>query len=217
MNRIFYVLAIALLFSTSVACTNQVSGDQTNNIPTPTSPTPQPRPSTITDTISVEGEKQQITLNLYNKPGLPFTTYIPANSFVDETVSSGEGTAVWFYALQPDGKVNKNVYVQFFFPAEEALTLEGTRDRLLGENGLFTINKWQVINRSQAKEDSYPWAREKIVFRQQGNRNIVGTVFIGESDGKAFWAVLHYPAEFGDGFEPLADKILGNLEMKRQN
>jgi hypothetical protein len=39
-------------------------------------------------------------------------------------------------------------------------------------------------------------------------------VFIGEYNGKAFWAVQHYPVEFGDGFEPLAGKILSNLQLR---
>ncbi|MDM9380450.1 hypothetical protein QUB80_07005 [Chlorogloeopsis sp. ULAP01] len=208
MNKIFSIMsAIALIFSNG--CTVQVNPNPT---PTSTLPIVQPRANTITDTINVEGEKQKITLNLYKRAGLPFTTYVPANRFVDQTVSSGEGTAVWFYWLQPDCKPNKNVYVQFFFPGEK-LTLQQTTERLLGNNGLFAINKWQVTNRSQAQEDLYPWATEKIVFRQQGDRNIVGSVFVGEYNGRAFWAVQHYPAEFGDGFEPLARKIFSYLQL----
>ncbi|WP_256678115.1 hypothetical protein [Fischerella major] len=214
MNRILYSLAIALICGTSIACTEQVSSNQFNNNQPTTAVTSQSRPSTITDTISVEGEKQKITLNLYNKPGLNFTTYVPANRFVDQTVSSGEGTTVWFYTLQPNGKINKNVYVQFFFPGEQ-LTLKQVKQRLLAPKGLFAINKWQVVNSSQAKEDLYPWAKEKIVFRQQGNSNIVGVLFIAEYNGQAFWAVQHYPAEFGDGFEPLASKIFKYLQLRR--
>ncbi|MBD2434131.1 hypothetical protein H6G66_24260 [Fischerella sp. FACHB-380] len=215
MKRILYSLAIALIFGTSIACTEQVSSNQVNNNLPNTAVTFQSRPSTITDTISVEGEKQKITLNLYNKPGLNFTTYIPANRFVDQTVSSGEGTAVWFYALQPNGKINKNVYVQLFFPGEK-LTWKEAKQRLVAPKSLFAINKWRVVNSSQAKEDLYPWAKEKIVFRQQGNSNIVGVLFIGEYNGQAFWAVQHYPAEFGDGFEPLASKIFKYLQLRRQ-
>ncbi|WP_026732471.1 hypothetical protein [Fischerella sp. PCC 9605] len=219
MHKLFYLLAIALIFGTSVACTDQLSGGQANSNPPTTSPTstptPQPRPLTIADTISVEGEKQKITLNLYDQKGLPFTTYVPANRFIDQTVSSGEGTAVWFYALQPDSTPNKDVYVQFFFPSE-VLTLEEAKEKLLESNGLFATNQWQVINRSQVQEDLYPWAKEKIIFQQkgEGDRSIVGVVFIGEYNGKAFWAVQHYPVEFGDGFEPLAGKILSNLQLR---
>jgi hypothetical protein len=84
MNRILYSLAIALICGTSIACTEQVSSNQVNNNQPTTAITSPSRLSTITDTISVEGEKQKITLNLYNKPGLSFTTYILANRFVDQ-------------------------------------------------------------------------------------------------------------------------------------
>lgn len=217
-NPIRSFFAVTLILSTSVACTSQIPQNSTTNPSPGTTPTrspiqtPQTQPDTKTDTLSVEGEKREITLKLYDQTGLPFTTYIPADNFVDEIVASGEGTSVWFYFKKLDGNPNKEVYVQFFFPSQPT-TPENLKKQLLGNNGLFSSNQWQQVNQEQ--ENLYPWAREKIVFqKRQDNRNTIAAVFIGEHNGTAFWVAEHYPGEYGDGFAPLADKILTNLQLR---
>ncbi|NEQ26537.1 MAG: hypothetical protein F6K28_47415, partial [Microcoleus sp. SIO2G3] len=79
---------------------------------------------------------------------------------------------------------------------------------------LVASNRWQVVNPSE--EVPYSWAKERIVFREgMTSENIMGDVYIGESNGKAFYVITHYPAEYAEGFGPRADLILKNLQVSR--
>lgn len=218
---LFRFIPLVLLLSGLAACTPRfdnssaatpTSSVQTASSTSTTSATPTVRPTTKSDTIRVEGETRQITLLRYES--LRFTTDVPANYFVTDQVSSGEGSATWFYAKRPDGTANKDVYVQVFFPGSPT-TLKQLRQQLLGDRGLFIINGWRVTGGQ--KGNLYPWATEKITFDQRTNdRNIVGAVFLGQSGGRTFYVIKHYPGDYGDGFEPLAGKILSSLEIRPQ-
>lgn len=168
------------------------------------------KPVTKIDTISIEGEKTKVTLKLFDRANEIFTTYFPDKDFVAESGGSGEGTGARFY-YNVGGHQNKDVYVAMFFPAK-ATTLERMRQLVGQEHGMFPTNRWQVVNRT--KEVPYSWAKEKIVYRQHtGSQNLGGEVYIGEANGKAFYVITHYPAEYGDGFSPRADLILKNLQV----
>ena len=166
-------------------------------------------PTAQSATIRVEGETRQITLKQYKSTS--FSTSFPANDFVTDQVTSGEGSATWFYAKQPDGSLNKDAYVQIFFP-NHAATLEELRKLVVENRGLFLVNGWQVTGKE--KNNLYPWASEKITFEQRSqNRAIAGAVFLGQLNGRVFYALKHYPGDFGDGFAPLADQILSHLAV----
>jgi hypothetical protein len=168
------------------------------------------RPSTKTDTISIEGEKSQVTLKLYDELSQIFTTYFPENDFVVESASSGEGTGSIFY-YNVDGTKNKDVYVSVSFPTW-ANNTEQLERLLTAKGGLIQRNQWQMENRT--KDVPYSWAREKIVYTEPGSsQNVVAQVYIGEDNGKVFYVITHYPAEYGDGFAPRVDFILKNLEV----
>jgi hypothetical protein len=168
------------------------------------------QPSTKTDTMSVEGEKTEVTLKRYNQASEIFTTYFPEKDFVGESRNFGEGTGAWFI-YNVGGRQNKNVFVAMFFPAK-ATTLEELQQSAQ-ERRLLEANQWQLVNRT--KEVPYTWAKEKIVYRQRtGSQNIGGEVYVGEANGKAFYVITHYPAEYGDGFAPRANLILKNLQVK---
>lgn len=206
-------LASVLVFSTLIGCTFQ-SGDRIINTTAPSSPnltvTNQNNaqdPAFKTAVISVEGEKTQIPLQVYDAGVL--TTYYPAQDFVAESVASGEGTSARFYA-NFGGTKNEAAYVQIFLPNDTTTIKQLKQAWLEGDRGLFATNRWQVVN--STPDTSYPWVQEKIVFTQAEN-NITGVVYLGEQ-GKAFYVVMHYPAEYGDGFAPRADLILQNLEIK---
>jgi ABC-type Fe3+-hydroxamate transport system substrate-binding protein len=184
-----------------------------NNQPVQTADTKQEstRPSTKTDTISVEGEKSEVTLKLYNELSQVFTTYFPKDDFVAESRRSGADTGSTFY-YNVDGTKNKDVYVSISFPtwANNAEQLE----RLLTAKGeLIQRNQWQM--QSRTKDVPYSWAKKKIVYKQPGSsQNIIAEVYIGEANAKVFYGITHYPAEYGDGFAPRADLILKNLQVK---
>lgn len=167
------------------------------------------KPSTKTDIISIEGEKTQVTLKLYDKASGVFTTYYPEKDFIAQSRSLGEGIGTQFI-YNVGGHQNQNVFVALFFPTK-ATTLEQLK-QVAQQRGLIQPNQWQVV--TQTTEVPYSWAKEKIVYKKRASsHNLGGEVYVGEANGKAFYVVTHYPAEYGDGFGPRANLILQNLQV----
>lgn len=165
------------------------------------------QPPTKTSVIFIEGEKTAIALRLYDEYKNLFTTYFPNQDFLPEGVSSGEGTGARFIA-NFGGVRNNKAYVSVSF-LNSVKNLGQLRRFVNSKSGLLASNKWRVISRTQ--NTSYPWAKEKIVFRQ--GRDITGTLYLGQQNGKVFYVITHYPLEYGDGFAPRADLILRNLQV----
>jgi hypothetical protein len=165
------------------------------------------KPSTKTAVISVEGEKTTVSLKLYEEYKNLFTTYFPDKDFLTEGVSSGEGTGVRFIA-NFGGVKNNNAYVGISF-LNSVKNLGQLRRFVNSKSGLIASNKWRVVSRIQ--NTSYSWAKEKIVFRQ--GRDLTGTLYLGQQNGKVFYVITLYPIEYGDGFAPRADLILRNLQV----
>jgi hypothetical protein len=163
------------------------------------------KPSTKKATLSVEGQKTSITLKLYENPN--FSTYFPLEDFLAESSSSGEGQGVKFIA-NFSGKKNENAYVHVAF-LNNFQKYSQVSKFVNSKNGLIASNKWRVVSRN--KKTPYPWAKETIVFSQ--GKNNLGSIYIGEQKGKAFYVITHFPAEYGDGFVPRADLILRNLSV----
>ncbi|PIG92961.1 hypothetical protein [Gloeocapsopsis sp. IPPAS B-1203] len=205
-SNIFLLSITACSFPTIKNTNNSTSDINIRDLAQDTQPTDTQKTPTKTATIDIEGEQTTVSLQLYSHPF--FTTY-PTQDFLSESVASGEGTAVWFYA-NFGGTKNESAYVQFFFPGY-AKTLDQLKQNWIeGENGLLASNGWQIIE--VVGEVAYPWAKEKINFHQP-EKNIIGTVYLGEAEGNAFYVVTHYPVEYGDGFVPRANVILQNLEI----
>lgn len=213
-----YLLSLILLFSTSTACAPQVPDanrptqptvdDTRSETPNP-SPEQQSRPTT--KTVTDQWTQAQIPVKLYEQAGIPFTTYFPESDFIVENASSDEGTGVWFYS-QLEGKKYQSAYVHIFFPSSSS-TVEEMKNAVTGERGLMKTNQWQIIRTNQ--DVAYSWARERIDFEQGAQpQNIIGTVYIGEYNGKAFRVTEHFPADYGDGFAPRASIILKELQVR---
>jgi hypothetical protein len=163
------------------------------------------KPATKKATLYIEGEKSTITLKLYQNPS--FSTYFPSDDFLVKSSSSGEGQGVEFIA-NFGNKKNENAYVHFAF-LNNFQKYSQVSKFVNSKNGLISGNKWRVVSRT--KNTFYPWVKEKIVFSQ--GKNIVGSIYIGEQKGKAFYVITQFPAEYADGFTPRADLILRNLEV----
>lgn len=223
-NLVYWVSGV-LVLSTFTACASQAKTreDGVTNFPnstatttvsttnqTPSSNTQlksRPKKKTVTD----QWTQKPIPVTLFGAQGFPFTTYFPENDFVVETGASDEGMGVWFFS-KASGKKYASAYVHFFFPAKPT-TLAVMRRTVIGKRGLMETNKWKVRNRSQ--NVPYNWAKERIDFEQsQGNKSVMGTVYIGEYKGKAFRVTEHFPADYGDGFSPRASIILKELQVK---
>lgn len=214
--RFIHIIACTVLLVTSWGCTVPQSNQATSGNSTDSTATPidssynskSNRPETITATISIEGEETPINLRLYQEYSDLFTTYYPAEDFISEGVSSGEGTGVKFIT-NFDGQKNEDAYVSISF-LNSFQTIEQLRNFVRGESGLIASNKWEFVNQTQ--DASYPWAQEQILFRN--GQDITGVIYLGQQDNKVFYVVTHYPLEYGDGFIPRADFILKNLEVK---
>lgn len=165
------------------------------------------RPTTKTAIISIEGEKTTLILKLYAEYRNLFTTYFPDKDFLPEGVSSGEGTGVRFIT-NFGGTKNNNAYVSISF-LNSLQNLGQLRRFVNGKSGLIATNKWRVVSRT--RNAAYPWAKERIAFRQ--GRDITGNLYLGQQNGKVFYVITHYPVEYGDGFAPRADVILKNLQI----
>jgi len=89
-----------LILAASIACTLQAKR-QANPTresgaahPVTQAPVSKPQASPRTKTVKDEWTQEAITLQLYDREGIPFTTYFPARDFVVEDSSSDEGTGV---------------------------------------------------------------------------------------------------------------------------
>ena len=196
--------------STSSTSESQTATQTNQSARTAQNTTNSQKPSTKTDTLSIEGEKTQVTLKLYDKASGVFTTYYPDKDFIAQSRTLGEGTGTQFI-YNVGERQNQNVFVALFFPTK-ATTLEQLK-QVAQQRGLIQANQWQVVTRTT--QVPYSWAKEKIVYKKRGSsQNVIGEVYVGETKGKAFYVVTHYPAEYGDGFAPRADLILKNLQVK---
>ncbi len=186
-----------------------------SNAPTVASPVvslpPNGRPDTRVMPMTIEGTVVEMELNLFDKAPLPFTTYVPTQDFQSEVNESEQGTVSQFF-FSPKGKKDQTAYVQIFLPARQT-SLEEMRRLLLDESGLLASNRWSLVDRTNIV--SYSWASEKLIYQQKTDKqNFVGSIYIGDYKGRAFYALTHYPAEYTDGFEPRSTIMLENLQFR---
>jgi hypothetical protein len=171
----------------------------------------QDRPDTRVMPMTIEGKVIEMELELFDQQSLPFTTYVPTKDFENEVASSDQGTVAQFF-FSPTGKKDKAAYVQIFLPARYT-SVEDMRELLLSEQGLLATNSWQLVDRTDIV--SYPWAREKFIYQQRvEEQDFVGSIYIGDYQGRAFYALTHYPVEYVDGFEPRSTIMLENLQFR---
>jgi hypothetical protein len=164
--------------------------------------------------VNVEGKLTEIELKLFNQLPLPFTAYVPVKDFTSEVGSSEEGTGVRFY-YSPKGVKNEKAYIHIFLPAQDT-SVERVQALLIGDGGLLASNGWELIDRTNIV--SYAWAKEKLIYQQRASdQTFVGSIYIGEQNGKAFYAFTHYPIEYRNVFEPRSTIVIESLQFKEKN
>jgi hypothetical protein len=213
------LIAGALLFSktlepTAPPSTPISSSDPQGGVssPPPASPAQPVQPETRVTPISIEGQSIEVELQLFNQPSLAFTTYVPTKEFQTHIETSDEGLGARFY-YSPTGKKDENAYLYLYQPSSDNNSLEAVRQLILGDQGVMASNQWELGDRTDIV--SYPWAKEKLTYQQQTPNGLaVGAIYIGENQGKAFYVLTHYPAEYTDGFEPRSAVILENLKFR---
>ncbi|MDJ1180950.1 hypothetical protein PJF56_18995 [Roseofilum sp. BLCC_M91] len=172
-------------------------------------------PESKTETISVEGEPQEITLKLYQEDHIRVVTYYPENISV-RSACSHEGCGVSFELLQglsvsalpTDEPLRARVHV--FVPSANT-TLEELEAGVTGDWGVFASNEWQQQPSNGSL--SYPWETKNMNFFNY-EKNLLGSVHLGESEGQVFRVTVVFPGDMGDGFAPRANVILNNLQVK---
>jgi hypothetical protein len=216
-------LMVGVVLSLVAGCTTfQPKNNVSSNQPTATPPLEKPaspaegeplRPENRVIPISIEGHVIGMELKLFNQKSLPFTTYVPSKDFTSAVGSSGEGTGVRFY-FSPKGVKDEKAYVHIFLPAQ-AISVEQVQDLIVGEQGLLASNGWELVDRTDIV--SYPWAKEKLIYRQRINKKtFIGAIYVGEDNDKAFYALTYYPAEYSNQFEPRSTVMLENLQFRDQ-
>lgn len=180
------------------------------------SPVPD-RPEVTTKTITVEGEPLELTLRLFSDEAAPFTTYVPTAEFVTDVEPESDRTVVTFYA-NFGGEVNQEVFLQVVTPKTNSglLPLDQAEaslaEQIMGESGLLVTNSWQLVDYTDVV--IYEWAAEHIQFRSVlPNETITGHIYIGNYNNQEFYVLIHYPAEYAEGFDPRADIILEELKL----
>ncbi|MGB3208519.1 MAG: hypothetical protein WBB28_26330 [Crinalium sp.] len=211
-HKLYYLLAGVLVLAIAIPSVAVFQKDVTysSKPKTTLAKTETQKPPTKTGTIYVEGEKTQVTLKLYQQSSPKFSTYYPDKFFAPERVSSGEGTATYFY-VNTTGTKKTDAYVSFRF-LNFIKNLGQLKQFVDGKDGLIASNGWQVTGRTTKLP--YSWAKEKISFQQRkGNQFYLGNVILGQSQGKTFYVITYYPGEYGDGFSPRQNLILQNLQL----
>lgn len=161
--------------------------------------------------VSLENQMREVELRLFDHEALPFSTYIPVEGFTEQVEPGQTGIAARF-SFKSQGDRPDNAYVYFWVPKSD-LTVEAIQTQLLGTHGLLAKENWRMTDRTAVV--AYPWVKEKIVYEQQTAQGPQsGAIFIGEQDGKAFYAVTSYPLTERDRFESQAALILENLEFR---
>jgi hypothetical protein len=163
-------------------------------------------PDRKTMTVIVEGEPQTVTMQLYERPGVPLVTYYPPGMTTTEACDE-EGCFVSF-AYDDLGAA-----VFFLIPAEAEVASQA-EPYITGENGLLTGSGWSITGEHTSEAAlRYPWAKKLITF-QAADMQVVGAATLGEMDGQGFAAIEVLPPEAGDGFAPQANAILSEMRLR---
>lgn len=163
-------------------------------------------PATKPGTVFIEGEPMEINLHLFTAPEMPLYTYYPEGMIAESTCYE-ESCSIIFTGFEDLARV------AFFFPS--AMTdLAEMEAMVMGPTGLVYENGWQITGEyDEARYLPYPWVKKMLTFVDPVN-SALGSFYLGEANGRLFMVTVVFPAEFGDGFVPLANVIFENLQVQ---
>lgn len=130
----------------------------------------------------LEGMPEPVTMKLYSSPEgfpLPFQVYLPDN-FTTEALSSPTAETIRFSM----GEAQMSFVV---LPANTGRS----KAQSVAKASLGTAN-------IQSCRSSYGWQWECLYVAGKGAP--VSRVLLGEQQGRQFYFLISYPAEYGDGF-----------------
>lgn len=166
------------------------------------------RADSRTDTLRIEGVPEPITLRLFRADDdfpLPFTTYVPEE--MAASTDESEGTA--HFTAEFGGVRNEDAFIHLYvFPPdthlEEAVAL--AKGYKTGRG--IPVSRGIELIADELMPPHMDWAVQGFRFRYEGEDGVyAGTIGVGRHQDRHFMLLRHYPAEYGEGFEPRADLI----------
>lgn len=169
------------------------------------------RPESAAFVVGAEEETDTVRTELYQAPAdfpVRFSTYVPEDMHAETASSNGGGEAVRFV---PDSEAvrDRNAYVNVFVHPEGSTT----RDAEAFAEAFAASAGIPVGGGEKPPQPDFPrrysWSIAEFDFdtsTREGER-VLGTIAVGEHDGRAFHVVLQYPADLGDHFLPRAQLI----------
>ncbi|MBW3553538.1 MAG: hypothetical protein KY466_08510 [Gemmatimonadetes bacterium] len=170
------------------------------------------RPAAMTDTLMIEGSPQPLALRLFRTDDdfpLPFSAYVPEDMTRASEGDDEDGASVRFVA-EFGGVRNERALVHLFVhpvgtDPQQALAVVRAYEAAAGvpvSRGIEPLGESETLRRM-------PWADHAYVFRYQASGTwYLGTIGLGSHAGRLYHLVVHYPAEYGDGFGPRAAILL---------
>ncbi len=99
-----------------------------------------------------------------------------------------------------------------FLPAG-AQTAAEVEQFVVGPNGFMASNDWTAVQEATPPQKLfYPWVKKVITFST--DKEMMGEILLGETNGQGLRVTLLYPAEMSDAYWPAAKPILENLTFK---
>ena len=167
-------------------------------------------PQVSTTTSPSPGILAQANVVTYDDPVMAIATKYPSNMTVDAN-GSGEGCG-YFFKFKPQNNALDQAEVHLFL--ERGATTAGEVEKYVtNPNGLLSSNGWMMTKGATPPQElMYPWVKQIITFST--DREMMGYILIGETNGQGLRVTLLYPAEMSNSYWPAAKIILENLEFK---
>ena len=165
------------------------------------------RPEERLDTIRIEGMPEPVRLRLFQTGDdfpLRFSAYVPADMATE--ADRTDSTASVHIRADFGGVRDTDAYLHLFVhPAGT-----GRQEALAAAHG-YVASRGVPVSQGIGDPGAagaaarMPWAIESWTFRYQSDGDsFVGSVGVGQREGRLYQLVRHYPAEYGDGFGPRA-------------
>lgn len=220
-----YTTLVAIALSLTIASCGSSPQTQVQPDPNPTrsaiasansgisdTNTAQP-PDTKTETIYLEGEPYEITLQRFEDVAAPFTTYYAQDDIITDGVCSEEGCGFRFSAKTANNQPNEAAYLHFFFPQGSPSLASLRQMYITGKNSMMDRNpSWQTMEILEDTEQ-YPWIQETTAFFDE-ETGAMGRIMLGRYNDQAIAIIEYMEGDYGDGFAPRFQTILENVEFK---
>lgn len=168
------------------------------------------RQQSIGGKITIDGDSTEVRFRLVDDAVLPFSTYVPDGIIQGGRIAHEGGTGVRFFANFA-GKLSQDAYLNIVFPARDT-TFELLKQAMVNDSIGLLHQMGLKLDKTSSAGKFCPWARESYSFSGPADgKNVKGSLCIGTHRGRAFYSLVHYPAEYASGFPPRVERILSEI------